>query len=203
MPLQTVRIVPGVNAEVTATLGEAVIVNSQLIRWKGAGNMVLPEKLGGWQKYYSLGLGSPIREMHAWEGINADKHLAVGCEQSLNVITSGLASDITPHTETTNPTVDFSTTSGSASVTIVDASLTTSVYDSIFLNTPAAVGGLILKGSYPVASVLSSTSYTITAASNATSTVASGGAVPDFTTTSGSFAVNVNLTTHTDRKSVV
>src|SRR6185437_10294440 len=194
MAVQSVALIPGVNAEITPALGQAVVVNSQLIRWRMAGNQVLLEKLGGWQKFYPLSFGSPVRALHAWEGINADTHLAAGCETSLDVITAGTAQDITPRTLITNPTVDFSTTSGSATVTIVDPGITTSTFDSIYLLTPVAVGGLVLQGTYAVASVVSSTSYNIVAAADATSTVADGGAVPVFTTTSASPSVNVKLT---------
>lgn len=196
MAIQSVALIPGVNAEVTPALGQAQVVNSQLIRWRMAGNQVLAEKLGGWQKFYPLAFGSPARALHAWEGINSDTHLAVGCQSSLDVITAGTASDITPHTLITNPAVDFSTTSGSASVTIVDPGITVSTFDSIYLLTPVAVGGLVLQGAYQVASVVSSTSYSITASANASSTVANGGAVPTFTTVSGSPVVTVDLTAH-------
>jgi hypothetical protein len=196
MPLKTVNLLPGVNTEQTALQDESIVASSQLIRWRYAAQRVLVEKLGGWAKFYPLAFGSPARALHAWEGINADTHLAVGCETSLDVITAGLASDITPRTLITNPAVDFSTTSTSKTVTIVDAGITVSVYDTIYLLTPVSVGGIVLQGSYPVASVVSSTSYNIIAASAATSTVASGGAVPVFTTTASSFAVNVQLNNH-------
>jgi len=206
MPLQTVTLQAGVNAELTAAQAQATIISSQLVRFKGAGNNrlqtgivvpdILVEKLGGWTKFYPLSLGSPVRDLHAWEGLNADTHLAAGCETSLDVISSGVAVDVTPHTLITNPAVDFSTTSGGATVTIVDAGLTPSTFDSIFLLTPVSVGGLILSGAYQIITVAGSTSYTITAASNATTTVSHGGAVPVFTTTVSSPFVNVQLTGH-------
>jgi len=172
------------------------VVDSQLVRWRMAGNQVLLEKLGGWQKFYPLSFGSAVRALQAWEGINSDTHLAVGCESSLNVITDGTSQGVTPRTLITNPTVDFSTTNGSAAVTIVDAGITVTVYDSIYLLTPVSVGGLVLQGAYQIDNVVSASSYRITASANATSTVADGGAVPIFTTTSGSPAVNVQLDNH-------
>lgn len=196
MPIQSIALVPGVNAEITPALGQAQVVNSQLVRWRMAGNQVLLEKLGGWQKFYPLSFGSAVRALHAWEGINSDTHLAVGCESSLNVITDGTAQGVTPRTLITNPTVDFSTTNGSAAVTIVDAGITVTVYDSIYLLTPVSVGGLVLQGAYQIGNVVSASSYRITASANATSTVADGGAVPIFTTTSGSPSVNVQLDNH-------
>jgi hypothetical protein len=197
MPLRTVNLLPGQNVEQTALLDEAIVNSAQLIRWKYAAQRILPEKLGGWAKFYLLGFGSPVRALHAWEGINADRHLAAGCELSLEVVTNGSAQDITPRILITNPAVNFSTTVGNATVTVVDAGITTTVYDSIFLNTPVSVGGIVLYGEYQVKSVVSSSSYTIAAASNATSTVANGGAVPSFATTMSSFVITVTLNNHT------
>src|SRR5262249_13476 len=105
--------------------------------------------------------------------------------------------DITPQQLTTNPAVNFSTTSGSAVVTIVDAGISNvTTFDAIYLNTPIAVGGLILAGLYQITTIVGATSYKINAASAATSTVNNGGAVPVFDTTSGSATVTVTLAAH-------
>lgn len=194
MPLQTIILKPGVNTESTATLNAAAIQTSQLIRFKAAGDMVLVEKLGGWDKFYPAAVSSPIREMHAWEGINSDSRLAIGAETSLDVIYQNDLSDITPRILISDVTPDFSTTSGSPLVTIVDASITVTIYDTIVIRTPIAVGGLILSEPYAITNVTGTNSYQITAADLATSTVSNGGDLPVFTTTSGSAAVNVALT---------
>ena len=198
MPLQQIKLTPGVNVEITSTQGAAQIISSQLVRFKPAGDRVLVEKMGGWQKFYPSTLGSYCRCLHAWEGINNDTYLGAGCESSLNVINGAgtIGTDITPRTYTSDPTVDFSTVSGTATVTIVDAGISTIVYDSIFIATPVAIGGIVLYGSYQIASVVSSTTYTITAASNATSTVSNAGAVPSYATTNGQSIVTVTLTAH-------
>jgi len=198
MPLRSVKLLPGVTTEVTPTQGMAQVVSTQLIRWRyaGEGIGVVPEKLGGWEKFYPISLGSPVRYLHAWEGINADRRLAVGCTESLNVIFNGSNSIITPFTLVTNPEVDFSTTASSNEVTIVDAGITTSIFDSIYLTTPVAVGGIVLYGTYQINTIASTTSYTILAAEPATSTVADGGAVPVFSTTASSSFVNVELANH-------
>jgi hypothetical protein len=54
----------------------------------------------------------------------------------------------------------------------------------------------VLSGIYPITLGLSSTSYTITAASNATATVNNAGAVPSFATTNASATVTVTLNNH-------
>lgn len=196
MPLQTITLDAGVNVEATPTQNTATIQESQLIRFRAAGKMVLVEKLGGWAKFYPSSVGSPIREFHAWQDTNVGKHLAVGAESSLSVITQNALQNITPRTFTSNAPVNFSTTSGSKTVTIADPNFVTSDLDSIFITTPVSVGGIVLQGPYQIALTLSSTTYQITAATAATSTVANGGAVPVFTTTANSASINVNLANH-------
>jgi len=196
MPLSTVRLMPGVNAEVTSVLGQAQIVSSQLIRFKMAGDNVLAEKLGGWTRFYPIALGSPIRDIHAWEGINADTHLSAACTLSLNVISEGVGQDVTPRTQTTNPAVSFSTTMGQTTVTIDDAGITVSEFSSIYLLTPVAVGGIVLKGPYQIVAALDADSYTIEAATAALSSDTTDGLVPEFETTLDSPFVNVVLTNH-------
>lgn len=193
MPLQTITLTPGVTDVKTPTLNAAGIQTSQLIRFKPAGDMVLVEKLGGWQKYYSTTVGSPVRALHAWEGTNNDLYLGVGAETSLQVINNGIARNVTPRTVISDVTPNFSTTSGSNLVTIVDASKSTSIYDTIFISTPVIIGGLILYGTYAVAESVSSTTYRIRAASNATSTVSNAGTLPVFATTSGSPVITVTM----------
>jgi len=199
MPLQQIKLTPGVNREITETQGLAQITETQLIRFKAAGDRVLIEKLGGWTKFYPTTLGSYCRCLHPWEALDATTYMAAGCESSLNVLlgTGVSGVDITPRTYTSSVTVDFATTNGSTTVTIVDANIATNIYGSIYITTPVAIGGIVLFGAYQIATVLSSTSYTITAASAATSTVVSpGGAVPSYATTSGSSAVTVTLAAH-------
>ena len=196
MPLHTITLAAGVNAEATAVQNQAAIQTSQLIRFKAAGPMVLVEKLGGWEKFYPASVNSPIRELHAWEGNNFDKHLAIGAESSLDVISDGAFQDVTPRILVSNVTPDFSTTSGSNIVEIVDANITVNIYDSIFIETPVAVGGLIMQGAYPINTVTGTHSYTVLAPSNATGTVSHGGTLPVFTTTSASPSINVDLTGH-------
>lgn len=196
MPLQTVLLNPGVNVEATETQNQAAINASQRIRFKAAGPMVLIEKLGGWIKFYPASVGSPIREMHAWEGNNVDKYLAVGAETSLTVISNGQARTITPRILISETTPDFSTTSGSTTVEIVDPNITPTIYDSIYIETPVAVGGIIMQGAYQIVLVTGAHSYQVISAIPATATVSNGGDLPVFTTTASSPSINVELANH-------
>ena len=194
MPIKSVKLIPGVNVEKTPTLNEAGISQSAFGRFRDG----LFQKIGGWAQYFFYNAGIP-RALHAWQDLNSVGHLAVGTTSSFGVITSGAVNVLTPQQVTTNPAVNFSTVSGTKLVTIIDASLTgvTTIYDGVYFNTPISVGGLILSGFYSIiAPIVSATSYTITASKNATATVNNGGAVPTFTTVSGSAVVTVNLTAH-------
>ena len=76
------------------------------------------------------------------------------------------------HTLGSNP---FSTTSGSAVVSVADNSHGLSVGDVVLFDNSSAVGGLDLNAAFRVSSVTDANNYTITATSMATSTVGGGG----------------------------
>lgn len=178
------------------------ISECQLIRFvpdkQGLG---LVQKLGGWQKYYGDAMGSPVRALHAWEGINLDQHLGVGCEQQLVVITSNNDKDITPQKIIRNEPVSFSTTVGSNLVTVTDTGSNTDEYDSVYIQTDVSVGGLILKGVYKIYP-LGPNTYNIYATDAlgdpalATSTVVNGGIVSQLSASAGSAIITVNLPNH-------
>jgi hypothetical protein len=209
MPHASFKLLPGVDQNKTPALNEAAISESQLIRFvpdRTLGGLV--QKLGGWTKFFPDTIGSIVRCLWAWEDTNANSYLAIGAEgiaagggQALEVINSGVDIDITPQTVESDAAVDFSTTSGSSTVTVIDANFTVDAYDVVNIQTQVSVGGLILFGQYAVTPV-SSTSYTIEARdalgspSFATSTVSNGGAVPEYDTTSGSNFVDVTLADH-------
>jgi hypothetical protein len=193
MPFGEVRLIPGVNVERTPTLLEAGVAQSQYIRYKDG----LVQKYGGFAKFFSLSVSGTPRDLHAWEDLNQTAHLAMGSTSQLAVITSGVLTDITPQTVTSDIAPNFTTASGSALVEIVDANISNvTVFDSVLFNTPVAVGGLILSGLYAITVVTGTHSYKITAASAATSIATNGGAVPVFTTASGTSSVNVLLVAH-------
>ncbi len=193
MAFAGVRLNPGINVEKTPLLLEAGYASGQMIRFRDG----LAQKYGGFEKFYALSVGGTPRDLHAWLDLNQDPLLAVGTTTELDVIDGGTLQQITPQTLISDFAPNFSTTNASPTVEIEDANITNvTVFDSVFFNTPIAVGGLILSGLYPIASITGTNKYTITAAENATSTVNNGGAVPTFTTTNGSPTVTVNLTAH-------
>lgn len=151
------------------------------------------QKLGGWDAFYNFPIGSIVRDLHAWQGLTTDQHLGVGAESMLGVITSGSNQDITPQTSTRNFAPNFSISSGSQIVTIVDAGSSASVYDAIFFNTPVAVGNLLLNGAYQIFSISGSSGYTIVSSIAASTTIVSSGILPIFNVTAGSPTITVTL----------
>jgi hypothetical protein len=193
MPFAMIKLKPGVNSELTPSLNEAGYQSSNLGRYRNG----LFEKIGGWEAYYPFAVGGVPKALHAWLDLNEQKYLGCGSTTILGSINSGTLTNITPQDKTTNFNEDFDTTNGSPNVTVDDPGIANvTSYDSVEFLTPVAVGGLILAGVYPIALSLGTTTYRIVAAANATSTVASGGAVPSFTTTSASQIVTVTLVAH-------
>lgn len=189
MPMASVRLRPGVNTLKTLSDNEAGVSASNLVRYQQG----MIQKQGGWSLYYPVAIGSTVKEVYAWQGLTGNKNLAVGATHTLSVITNGANSDITPQQETTNPPVNFSISSGSNIVTIQDAGSSASIYTTIYLNTPIALGGQLLNGAYQVNSVIASSVYTILAPNVSSATVVSSGILPIFSTTAMSAVVDVVL----------
>lgn len=189
MPMGSVLLKPGVNTQQTFALNEAGVSQSQLIRYKD--NLI--QSYGGWD-LFGITIPSTVRDMHAWQGAASDKYLAFGATQSLTVYKSvtGTIGPVTPETRTSDFTPNFSISSGSQQVTIVDANSGLSVFDTAFFNTPVSIGNLFLNGAYPVASVLSTGSFIIESSVAASTTIVSSGILPVFNTLANSATVTVD-----------
>ena len=196
MAFETVRLIPGFDFDKSPILNETGISDGQFIRWRQG----LPEKMGGWVKYYPnvIGpFGNIPRALLPWQDLNMNRRLAVGGTSSLQIITAGMIQDITPQQTVTNTGPNFSTTINSPTVTIIDVNITNpSTTYSVFIQTPVSVGGIVLFGVYPIINVIGANTYQITAATNATATAAPSGNLPVFTTTSGSATIGVSLANH-------
>jgi hypothetical protein len=205
MPHETLKLIPGVDQNRTEALNEAAISDSNLIRFvPDRQGIALPQKLGGWQAY---GVGwspmtSVVRALHAWADTSGINRIGVGTEENLLVgLPTSPPSVVTPQFYTADTAVNFTTTSGSSLVSVVDTGSNVTSYGSIFIKTHVSVGGVILFGYYDCEADDADT-YSIIARNilgtpvNATSAVANGGAVAQFVTASGSQTVTVNLNSH-------
>lgn len=168
MPYGSIALVPGVNVERTPTLLRAGISSSSLIRFRDG----LVQKFGGWKKFYPFMVSGVPRDLHGWLDLNENAHLSVGTTLQLGVITNGNFIDITPQTLVSNAIPQISTTANSAVVSITDPNVTNvTTLDSVFFNVPVSIGGLLIDGLYPIASITGTNSYTIIASKVATTTV--------------------------------
>jgi hypothetical protein len=192
MPLATIRLRPGIDVEQTPVLNAAGISSANLVRFRDG----LPEKLGGWTHMNTQPIVGTGRGMHAWADLSGNPYIAVGTEQRLQLFTFGTVFDITPLRQTTNPAVNFSTVINTPTVTIVDTAHGASTSDWVVINVPVSVGGIVLQGFYQIASVVDANTYTVTAASNATSTVSNGGAVPSLAAVNTQANITVTLNNH-------
>lgn len=209
MPHATLKLIPGVDQNRTPALNEAALSDSQLIRFvtdrQGIG---LPQKLGGWTKFFPNSLGATPRAMLAWQDTNGQKYLAVGCAAPsvpdgapIYVINNGVAKDLVPQTARHDVTVSVTTTTASNVITITDAGSNISNYDSVFVLTHIAVGGIIVFGFFRTYQVGANTYniYLIDDLGNPLiplSAVVNGGSVAQFATTINSSVVSVTLTNH-------
>ena len=96
----------------------------------------------------------------------------------------------------TSVTPDFTTTINTPTVTVSGFTTTPIAGQYINVGVMTSVGGLIIDGFYQVVSVPGSGQANITASANATASVTSGGAVPSFTSTSGSTTIAVAFANH-------
>jgi len=164
---------PGMNVQKSPLLNEGGWSSMNLVRFREG----LAEVYGGWVSFISTLLQGVCRGLTAWTTLLAVPILAAGTHLRLYLISLGSVFDITPIVQTTTPTGPFTTQSGSKTVTVSDPGLTVAVSVNSFIEVTggSAVGGLTLSGEYQVASLISTTSYTITAASTAGSNATGGG----------------------------
>ena len=189
MPWGAVQLKPGVDTQMTMSANQAGVSQSQMIRYKES----LIQTMGGWVNYVNFTIGSTVRDLHPWQDITGTPHLGVGATSNLVVLTNGSAQDITPQTNTTNPAPNFSISTANNLVTVVDAGSSASTFNTVYFNTPVAIGGWLLNGAYPINSVGGSSIYTIALTSASNVSVSSSGILPVFSTSSGSASITVTL----------
>ena len=141
MPMGSILLKPGVDLEMTPSLNEAGFSQSQLVRFKNG----MVQTYGGWVSYVTI-IPSTVRDLHAWQDVAEVDHLGVGATKDLIVLTAGSGTNITPQTLITNPTPNFSISSGLNTVTVTDPGSGATIYNVVFFNTPIAIGNILLNG---------------------------------------------------------
>ena len=175
MPLQKILFKPGVNRENTRYTTEGGWYDCDKVRFRQG----TPEKIGGWQRISSTTFLGVCRSLWNWVTLGSQNLLGVGTNLKFYIENGGAYNDITPLRKTAatlgnNP---FSTTSGSTTVVVTDATGGYTNGAFVTFSGATAVGGLTLNGEYQLSTIgASTTTYNITASSAASSTATGGGA---------------------------
>jgi hypothetical protein len=174
MPLQKLALKPGVNRENTRYTSEGGWYESDKIRFRQG----TPEKIGGWQRISAATFLGVCRSLWNWVTLGSQNLIGVGTNLKFYIENGGAYSDITPLRATVTLTNPFTTTSGSPTVSVVDANGGYISGDFVTFSGASAVGGLTLNGEYQLTIDTTTTNtYFITASSNASSSATGGGTV--------------------------
>ena len=112
--LQKVNFTPGFNKQVTATGGESQWIDGDNVRFRYG----LPEKIGGWAQLGSVDITGRNTAIHHFINSSGIKYAILGANRILYAYSGGIFYDIHPIKTTTSLSNCFTTTNGSAIVTI-------------------------------------------------------------------------------------
>ena len=167
--LQKVKFAPGFNKQVTATGGESQWVNGDNVRFRYA----TPEKIGGWSQLGSVDITGRNTAIHHFINTSGIKYAVLGTNRILYAYSGGIFYDIHPLKATTTLSNAFSTTNGSAVVTLTFASAhNINQFDIILLDNFTSITNSNFNSSnfddnkFMVTTVPSDTTITINVGSN-------------------------------------
>ncbi len=180
MALQKLTLKPGVDRENTRYTSEGGWYECDKIRFRKG----TPEKIGGWQRISAATFLGVCRSLWNWVTLTGQNFIGVGTHLKFYIENGGAYNDITPIRATVALTNPFVTVLNSAIVTVTDASGGFIDGDFVTFSGASAVGGLTLNSEYQL-TLVTTTTYTITASSNATSSATGGGTV------SAAYQINV------------
>jgi hypothetical protein len=167
--LQKIGFQPGINKQITETGAEGQWVDCDNVRFRYG----TPEKIGGWSQLGSDNLTGAGRGLHHFVNSSARKYAIIGTNRILYAYSGGAFYDIHPIKSTTTLTSAFSTTNGSAVVTLTfSGAHNISASDIILLDNFTTITNSDFTASdfdnkkFMVTSVPTSTTLTITMPSN-------------------------------------
>jgi len=167
--LQKVKFAPGFNKQVTSTGGESQWVNGDNVRFRYG----TPEKIGGWSQLGSVDITGRNTAIHHFINTSGIKYAALGTNRILYAYSGGIFYDIHPIKTTTTLTSAFSTTNGSAVVTLTFSSAhNINQYDIILLDNFTSITNSNFSSSnfddnkFMVTSIPTDTTLTINVGSN-------------------------------------
>jgi hypothetical protein len=172
MPLQKLQFRPGLNREGTDYSNEGGWYDGDKIRFRSG----FPEKIGGWTRLSNNQYLGVCRALWNWIDLDGTNYLGVGTNIKYYLEKGGEYNDITPYS-TINvnvgaPAGPFTASNGSATITVTDGSYNPSIGDYVVISGAVSLGGnitaAVLNQEYVVATVPTSTTFTIQAKSPTT-----------------------------------
>ena len=197
MPLSKLVFKPGINKDQTNYASEGGWYDMDKVRFRSG----YPEKLGGWQAQTFDEYAGQARLLFPWGLTTGSAILCVGTDEKIYVSQGTSLYDITPirvtYTNGTTPSTAncFGTTNGSTTVLVTITAHGAEEGAYVTFSGAVAVGGVTapnLNKEFKISNVTNNT-FTITVASAATSTVASGGG----TAITAAFQINIGYSTST------
>jgi len=176
MPLQKLQFKPGVNRDQTNYTNEGGFYECDKIRFRSG----YPQKIGGWLRYGTFVVAGICRQMFNWITTASDNFLALGTSKKLYIEAGQILNDITPIRQTfISPTTNncFTTINGSKTVTVAITSHGAVDGDYVTFSGATAVGGISAANLNTefIVDQITANSFTITAATAATSSTSGGG----------------------------
>jgi len=167
MPLQKLQFRPGINREGTDYSNEGGWYDGDKIRFRSG----FPEKIGGWTRITNSQYLGVARALWNWVDLDGSNYLGIGTNIKYYIERGGDYNDITPFStiQTTlgAPSGPFTATTGSATITVTDATYSPIIGDYVVFSGSASLGGnitgAVLNQEYIVATTPSSTTFTIEA----------------------------------------
>ena len=170
--LKKLTLKPGVNRENTRYTNENGWYESDKVRFRQG----TPEKIGGWVRTSANTFAGVCRSLWNWVTRGYQNLLGVGTNLKFYIENGGTYYDITPISVSHTLTNPFQTFNGLATVTVTDTSGGFINNGYVTFSQATAVGGLTLNAEYKI-TLISGTSYSITASTTATSNATGGGTV--------------------------
>jgi hypothetical protein len=172
MPLKKLTLKAGVNQENTRYTNENGWYESQWARFRQG----TPEKIGGWARISVATFLGVCRSLWNWVTLGGLNLVGVGTNLKFYIESGGAYNDITPTKPLVTLSNPFQTFAGTPTVLVTDAGNGFLNNDFVTFSGGTAVGGLTISGEYQITKV-STTTYNITASSNALTNATGGGTV--------------------------
>lgn len=159
MPLNKIKIRPGINTQMTPTANEGGWSASNLIRWQYG----LLQKIGGWARLFSTTTAGIVRAMHAYEDLGLNNTLLLGTDGGAQIYVNGTLYTFQFFRNASEyGSVTFTPTVGSTSIVVTDPLNGSVVGNTVVIPMSMSVGGRIIIGptTVTVASVIDANNWT-------------------------------------------